>query len=68
MSVTAAQIFGMEDKATPCEGVVTGFGTVNGRLVYASAQDFTVMGGSLGQMHAEKIATRSARPCGRSRP
>lgn len=48
--------FGMEDKSTPCEGVVTGFGTVNGRLVYASAQDFTVMGGSLGQMHAEKIA------------
>ena len=48
--------FGMEDKSTPCEGVVTGFGTVNGRLVYAAAQDFTVMGGSLGQMHAEKIA------------
>lgn len=48
--------FGMEDKSTPCEGVVTGFGTVNGRLVYVSAQDFTVMGGSLGQMHAEKIA------------
>lgn len=48
--------FGMEDKATPCEGVVTGFGRVNGRLVYAAAQDFTVMGGSLGQMHAEKIA------------
>ena len=48
--------FGMEEKATPCEGVVTGFGRVNGRLVYAAAQDFTVMGGSLGQMHAEKIA------------
>lgn len=48
--------FGMADRATPCEGVVTGFGTVNGRLTYAAAQDFTVMGGSLGEMHASKIA------------
>lgn len=48
--------FGMEDKSTPCEGVVTGYGTVNGRLVCAAAQDFTVMGGSLGEMHAAKIA------------
>ena len=39
----------------PAEGVVTGYGTVDGRLVYAYAQDFTVIGGSLGEMHAKKI-------------
>ncbi len=48
--------FDMEDRAAPSDGVVTGYGTVNGRVVYASAQDFTVMGGSLGEMHALKIA------------
>lgn len=48
--------FGMMEKETPGEGVVTGHGLVNGRLVYAAAQDFTVMGGSLGEMHAAKIA------------
>lgn len=47
--------FGMEKKELPDEGVVTGYGRVNGRLVYAYAQDFTVMGGSLGEYHAEKI-------------
>jgi len=47
--------FGMETKELPCEGVVTGYGTVDGRLVYAFAQDFTVEGGSLGEMHAAKI-------------
>jgi len=46
---------GMDKVETPGEGVVTGYGTVAGRLVYAYAQDFTVMGGSLGNMHAEKI-------------
>lgn len=47
--------FGMSEKEMPAEGVVTGYGTVNGRLVYAFAQDFTVEGGSLGEMHAAKI-------------
>lgn len=47
--------FGMEKKSLPGEGVVTGYGSVNGRLVYAFAQDFTVEGGSLGEMHAAKI-------------
>ena len=47
--------FGMEKKPSPGEGVVTGYGTVNGRLTYAAAQDFTVIGGSLGEMHADKI-------------
>lgn len=48
--------FGMEKKEVPGEGVVTGYGTIFGRLVYAAAQDFTVIGGSLGEMHAAKIA------------
>ncbi|MFA5524326.1 MAG: carboxyl transferase domain-containing protein [Tissierellales bacterium] len=47
--------FGMENTKAPGEGVVSGYGTVNGRLVYAYAQDFTVIGGSLGEMHAAKI-------------
>lgn len=47
--------FGMEKQSNPCEGVVTGYGTINGRLVFVYAQDFTVAGGSLGEMHAAKI-------------
>lgn len=47
--------FGMEKKDAPGEGVVTGYGTIDGRLVYIFAQDFTVIGGSLGEMHAAKI-------------
>jgi len=48
--------FGMESKRAYGDGVVTGFGKVDGRLVFAAAQDFTFMGGSLGEMHASKIA------------
>lgn len=47
--------FGQEKKQLPGEGVTTGYGTVDGRLVYVFAQDFTVEGGSLGEMHANKI-------------
>jgi propionyl-CoA carboxylase beta chain len=47
--------FGMEDQKIPGDGVVTGFGTVNGRLVFVFSQDFTVFGGSLSEAHAEKI-------------
>ncbi|MBN1623407.1 MAG: methylmalonyl-CoA carboxyltransferase [Clostridia bacterium] len=47
--------FGMQDKKMPGDGVVTGYGRIEGRLVFASAQDFTVIGGSLGEMHAKKI-------------
>lgn len=47
--------FGMEKTSTPSEGVVTGYGSIDGRLVYIYAQDFTVLGGSLGEMHAKKI-------------
>lgn len=47
--------FGMAEREVPGDGVVTGCGKVNGRLVYVYAQDFTVLGGSLGEIHAEKI-------------
>jgi acetyl-CoA carboxylase carboxyltransferase component len=50
-----ATAFGMADTAAPADGVVTGYGTVNGRKVCVYAQDFTVLGGSLGEMHASKI-------------
>jgi acetyl-CoA carboxylase carboxyltransferase component len=47
--------FGMDSKKIPGDGVVTGYGRVNGRLVYVFSQDFTVFGGSLGEMFAQKI-------------
>ena len=47
--------FGMEKEIYYGDGVVTGYGTVNGRLVYVFSQDFTVFGGSLSETHAEKI-------------
>ncbi|SMG09143.1 acyl-CoA carboxylase subunit beta [Dethiosulfovibrio salsuginis] len=47
--------FGMEKSVFPGDGVVTGWGTVEGRKVYVFSQDFTVLGGSLGEMHAKKI-------------
>lgn len=47
--------FDMDRTEIPGEGVVTGYGTVDGRLVYVFAQDFTAMGGSLGEYHAKKI-------------
>jgi acetyl-CoA carboxylase carboxyltransferase component len=47
---------GMDKKEAPADGVVTGYGTIDGKLVYVYAQDFTVMGGSLGEVHASKIS------------
>lgn len=47
--------FGMEKNKIPGDGVVSGWGTINGRLVYVYAQDFTVLGGSLSETHAAKI-------------
>jgi propionyl-CoA carboxylase beta chain len=47
--------FGMEKMHYPGDGVVTGYGTIHGRLVYVFSQDFTVFGGSLSETHAEKI-------------
>lgn len=49
------QDFGMQEKSYLGDGVVTGHGTVNGRLIYVFAQDFTVFGGALGEAHAQKI-------------
>lgn len=47
--------FGMAEQRIPGDGVVTGWGTINGRLVFVFSQDFTVFGGSLSEAHAEKI-------------
>ncbi|MBA3061917.1 MAG: methylmalonyl-CoA carboxyltransferase, partial [Atribacteria sp.] len=61
--------FGMDKVEAPGEGVVTGYGTIDGRLIYVFAQDFTVIGGSLGEMHAKKIckvldmAMKMGAPC-----
>jgi propionyl-CoA carboxylase beta chain len=47
--------FGIGEQKVPGDGVVTGYGTINGRLVFVFSQDFTVFGGSLSEAHAEKI-------------
>jgi len=50
-----ATLFGMAEKDTPADGVVTGCATVEGRLVHLASQDFTVCGGTAGEMHCDKI-------------
>ena len=52
---TRATDFGMDARRSPGDGVVTGSGRVNGQLVFVASQDFGSLGGSLGEMHAEKI-------------
>ncbi len=47
--------FGADKNRIPGDGVVTGWGTINGRMVYVFAKDFTVFGGSLSETHAQKI-------------
>ena len=47
--------FGMAEQKIPGDGVVTGYGMINGRLVFVFSQDFTVFGGALSEAHAEKI-------------
>src|SRR3974377_1304597 len=47
--------FGMEQSKIPGDGVVTGWGTINGRVVYVFAKDFTVFGGSLSAAHAQTL-------------
>ena len=47
--------FGMESKKIPGDGVIIGYGMINGRIVYASIEDFTVLGGTLGEYHSKKI-------------
>ncbi len=55
MVIHRSRDFGMEEQQFLGDGVITGYGTVNGRLVYVFSQDFTVFGGSLSETHAEKI-------------
>jgi propionyl-CoA carboxylase beta chain len=55
LSEHRCQNFRMGDNKTPGDGVVTGYGRINGRPVFVYSQDFTVMGGSLGETHARKI-------------
>jgi acetyl-CoA carboxylase carboxyltransferase component len=50
-----ATAFGMDKKKFPGDSVITGWGTIDGRLVYVYSQDFTVLGGSLSEVHAKKI-------------
>lgn len=49
------QDFGLGDQKIPGDGVITGYGTINGKLVFLFSQDFTVFGGSLSESHAQKI-------------
>lgn len=56
--VTArATDFNMQEKKAPSDGVITGYGVVNGNLVYVYSQDASVLGGTIGEMHAKKIAS-----------
>ena len=48
--------FNMQDKETPADGVITGYGVIDGNLVYVYSQDVSVLGGAVGEMHAKKIA------------
>ncbi len=56
LAVTPFSDFGMAEKRKPTDGVVSGYGKIGGRLVYVFAQDRTVMAGSVGSVHAEKIS------------
>lgn len=47
--------FGMEKKKGPGDGIVTGYGTINGRTVFVYADDFTTFGGTVGEMHSKKV-------------
>ena len=55
LAVTRARGFGMENRRVPGDGVVTGWGTIDGRKVFVFSQDFTFIGGTLGEVYAEKI-------------
>ena len=48
--------FNLQDQDTPADGVITGYGTIEGVLVYVYSQDASVLGGAIGEMHAKKIA------------
>lgn len=55
-AATRSKYLGMDEVDAPGEGVVTGYGKIEGRIVYVFAQDFTVFGGALGEVHAKKIS------------
>jgi acetyl-CoA carboxylase carboxyltransferase component len=55
LAIHRSHDFGMDRSRPPGDGVVTGYGTVDGRRVFVASQDFSVFGGSLGEVHAEKI-------------
>jgi acetyl-CoA/propionyl-CoA carboxylase carboxyl transferase subunit len=55
LAVHRAHEFGMDRKRPPGDGVVTGFGTIDGRKVFVASQDFGVFGGSMGEVHAQKV-------------
>ena len=48
--------FNMQEKETPADGVITGYGVIDGNLVYVYSQDVSVLNGAIGEMHAKKIA------------
>lgn len=68
-AIPGSSLHGIDKQFAPGDGVVTGFGKVDGRLVWAVSQDFTVLGGSMGQHHSRKIcraseeAARNGCPC-----
>ena len=55
LAVHRSHDFGMDRKRPPGDGVVTGYGTIDGRKVFVASQDFTVFGGSMGEVHAQKV-------------
>ena len=60
-AVTArATDFNLESLDTPKDGVITGYGQIDGRLVYVYSQDISVLGGAIGEMHAKKISGESS--------
>ena len=71
-AIHRAHDFGMDRKRPPGDGVVTGYGTIDGRKVFVASQDFTVFGGSMGEVMAQKVckvmdlAIRPARRSSRS--
>ena len=48
--------FNLQEKETPADGVITGYGVIDGNLVYVYSQDATVLNGAIGEMHAKKIS------------
>lgn len=48
--------FNMQQKETPADGVITGYGVIDGNLVYVYSQDASVLGGAMGEMHAKKLS------------